>query len=127
MTNTYNAQHVLDRVESVLMAEKQLLLSGQAHRLAEMSHEKVAAMNAFDGLLQAGGDHLRQASIKRQVEGIVGVAKENAVHFLAVQNGLQSILKRIGNASQDSYVGAYQSNGGQTPFTHATGGYSKKA
>tara|TARA_R100000365_G_C2748660_1_gene81082 strand:+ start:9638 stop:9967 length:330 start_codon:yes stop_codon:yes gene_type:complete len=109
------------------MVEKQLLVSGQAHRLAEMSHEKVAAMNAFDGLLQTGGEYLRQASIKRQVEGIVGVARENAVHFLAVQNGLQSILKRIGNVSQDSYVGAYQSNGGHTPFTLATGGYSKKA
>ncbi|KCZ52190.1 hypothetical protein [Hyphomonas pacifica] len=127
MTDTINAQDILDQVETVLMAERQLLVSGQAHRLAEMSQEKIAAMNAFDGLLQNGIDYLREVPIRHQIEGIVGMARENAIHFLAVQNGLQSILTRVGNASQESYVGAYQSNGGQTPFTHATGGYSRKA
>ncbi|MEQ3648321.1 hypothetical protein [Hyphomonas sp.] len=127
MTDTTHAQHIMSQVESVLSAEKHLLLSGQVHRVAELAEEKVQAMEAFDSLLRDEGHMLRAENFQKRVKGIIQAAAENSIHFRAVQNGLQNIVSRLGRVSQDSYVGAYQSNGLQTPFTKATGNYLKKA
>jgi flagellar biosynthesis/type III secretory pathway chaperone len=127
MTDTARALQIFSQVESVLSAEKHLLLSGQVHRVVELAEEKVQAMAAFDSLLQEAAHMLRAESLQSRLKGIIQAASENSAHFRAVQNGLQSIVTRLGRVSQDSYVGAYQSNGLQTPFTKATGNYLKKA
>ena len=127
MTDAARAQHIMSQVESVLSAEKHLLLSGQVHRVVELSEEKVQAMAAFESLLQEAGQMLRAETIQARLRGIVQAASENSTHFRAVQNGLQNMVTRLGRVSQDSYVGAYQSNGLQTPFSNATGNYLKKA
>ena len=127
MTDAARAQHIMSQVESVLSAEKHLLLSGQVHRVVELSEEKVQAMTAFESLLQEAGQMLRAETLQARLRGIVQAASENSTHFRAVQNGLQNMVTRLGRVSQDSYVGAYQSNGLQTPFSNATGNYLKKA
>ena len=127
MTDAARAQHIMSQVESVLSAEKHLLLSGQVHRVVELSEEKVQAMAAFESLLQEAGQMLRAETLQARLRGIVQAASENSTHFRAVQNGLQNMVTRLGSVSQDSYVGAYQSNGLQTPFSNATGNYLKKA
>ena len=127
MTDAARAQQIMSQVESVLSAEKHLLLSGQVHRVVELSEEKVQAMTAFESLLQEAGQMLRAETIQTRLRGIVQAASENSIHFRAVQNGLQNMVTRLGRVSQDSYVGAYQSNGLQTPFSNATGNYLKKA
>ncbi|MEH6742011.1 hypothetical protein [Hyphomonas sp.] len=127
MTDHTHARHIMSQVESVLSAEKHLLLSGQVHRVAELAEEKVQAMEAFDSLLREAGHLLRAENFQQRLKGIIQAAGENSIHFRAVQNGLQNIVSRLGRVSQDSYVGAYQSNGLQTPFTKATGNYLKKA
>ncbi|QSR23882.1 hypothetical protein [Hyphomonas sp. KY3] len=127
MTDAARAQQIMSQVESVLSAEKHLLLSGQVHRVVELSEEKVQAMTAFESLLQESGQMLRAETIQARLRGIVQAASENSIHFRAVQNGLQNMVTRLGRVSQDSYVGAYQSNGLQTPFSNATGNYLKKA
>lgn len=127
MTDAARAQQIMSQVESVLSAEKHLLLSGQVHRVVELSEEKVQAMTAFESLLQEAGQMLRAETIQARLRGIVQAASENSIHFRAVQNGLQNMVARLGRVSQDSYVGAYQSNGLQTPFSNATGNYLKKA
>ncbi|WP_290497152.1 hypothetical protein [Hyphomonas sp. UBA4494] len=127
MTDAARAQQIMSQVESVLSAEKHLLLSGQVHRVVELSEEKVQAMTAFESLLQEAGQMLRAETIQARLRGIVQAASENSIHFRAVQNGLQNMATRLGRVSQDSYVGAYQSNGLQTPFSNATGNYLKKA
>ena len=127
MTDAARAQQIMSQVESVLSAEKHLLLSGQVHRVVELSEEKVQAMTAFESLLQEAGQMLRAETIQARLRGIVQAASENSIHFRAVQNGLQNMVTRLGRVSQDSYVGAYQSNGLQTPFSNATGTYLKKA
>ena len=127
MTDAARAQQIMSQVESVLSAEKHLLLSGQVHRVVELSEEKVQAMTAFESLLQEAGQMLRAETIQARLRGIVQAASENSIHFRAVQNGLQNMVTRLGRGSQDSYVGAYQSNGLQTPFSNATGNYLKKA
>ncbi|HCX08989.1 MAG TPA: hypothetical protein DHU81_01220 [Hyphomonas sp.] len=127
MTDAARAQQIMSQVESVLSAEKHLLLSGQVHRVVELSEEKVQAMTAFESLLQEAGQMLRAETIQARLRGIVQAASENSIHFRAVQNGLQNMVTRLGRVSQDSYVGAYQSNGLQTPFSNATMNYLKKA
>ena len=127
MTDAARAQQIMSQVESVLSAEKHLLLSGQVHRVVELSEEKVQAMTAFESLLQEAGQMLRAETIQARLRGIVQAASENSIHFRAVQNGLQNMVTRLGRVSQDFYVGAYQSNGLQTPFSNATGNYLKKA
>lgn len=127
MTDATRVQQVMDQVESVLMAEKSLLLSGQVHRVAELSEEKAQVMEAFNAILQDAGHLVRAQPLQHRLKGIAEAAEENAVHFRAVRNGLESIMSRLGRVTQDSYVGAYQSNGGQTPFTKATGNYLKRA
>lgn len=127
MTDAARAQQIMSQVESVLSAEKHLLLSGQVHRVVELSEEKVQAMTALESLLQEAGQMLRAETIQARLRGIVQAASENSIHFRAVQNGLQNMVTRLGRVSQDSYVGAYQSNGLQTPFSNATGNYLKKA
>ena len=127
MSDAARAQQIMSQVESVLSAEKHLLLSGQVHRVVELSEEKVQAMTAFESLLQEAGQMLRAETIQARLRGIVQAASENSIHFRAVQNGLQNMVTRLGRVSQDSYVGAYQSNGLQTPFSNATGNYLKKA
>ncbi|RCL90123.1 hypothetical protein [Hyphomonas sp.] len=127
MTDAARARQIMSQVESVLSAEKHLLLSGQVHRVVELSEEKVQAMTAFESLLQEAGQMLRAETIQARLRGIVQAASENSIHFRAVQNGLQNMVTRLGRVSQDSYVGAYQSNGLQTPFSNATGNYLKKA
>ena len=127
MTDAARAQQIMSQVESVLSAEKHLLLSGQVHRVVELSEEKVQAMAAFESLLQEAGQMLRAETLQARLRGIVQAASENSTHFRAVQNGLQNMVTRLGRVSQDSYVGAYQSNGLQTPFSNATGNYLKKA
>ena len=127
MTDAARAQQIMSQVESVLSAEKHLLLSGQVHRVVELSEEKVQAMTAFESLLQEAGQMLRAETIQARLRGIVQAASENSIHFRDVQNGLQNMVTRLGRVSQDSYVGAYQSNGLQTPFSNATGNYLKKA
>ena len=127
MTDAARAQQIMSQVESVLSAEKHLLLSCQVHRVVELSEEKVQAMTAFESLLQEAGQMLRAETIQARLRGIVQAASENSIHFRAVQNGLQNMVTRLGRVSQDSYVGAYQSNGLQTPFSNATGNYLKKA
>ena len=127
MTDAARAQQIMSQVESVLSAEKHLLLSGQVHRVVELSEEKVQAMATFESLRQEAGQMLRAETIQARLRGIVQAASENSIHFRAVQNGLQNMVTRLGRVSQDSYVGAYQSNGLQTPFSNATGNYLKKA
>ena len=96
MTDTPHAQHIMSQVESVLSAEKHLLLSGQVHRVAELAEEKVQAMEAFDSLLRDAGHLLRAENFQQRLKGIIQAAAENSIHFRAVQNGLQNIVSRLG-------------------------------
>ena len=127
MTDGQSAEEILVRIETVLVEERQLLLSGRVHDMAGLIGEKTGAMEAFDALLRESGTLIRRDTFQARLKGVVQTAKENAQHFQAVQNGLRNVMNRLGRVTQDSYVGAYQSNGLQTPFTKATGNYFKKA
>ena len=58
---------------------------------------------------------------------IVSMAKENAVHFEAIQNGLRRAIQRLESQHANAYVGSYTQTGGKVAFTEVTGQFLKKA
>ena len=116
----------LERVRSVLEIEKDLLTSGRAHEAADLIGEKMTALEAFDQILEDNASAPLIQARRRSVETILAMARENEAHFTAVRNGLSNVVARLETMSNDAYVGAYQQGGGQTPFSKASGNYSKK-
>ena len=113
-------------LEDILVREQALLLGGHAGETAGLVKDKIAALQAFDEVvLTPAGNALADGDRKR-VEGIIALARENAVHFTAVRNGMRSALSRIEALTDGAYVGAYSATGGRTPFPKATGGYQNK-
>ena len=123
MNATQSMSATIDRLKNILAEEREMLLAGMAHEAAGLVSEKMAALEAFDAMLGPGS----AAAYQRDIEAVIGMAKENAAHFSAVRNGLASAISRLGNLSDDSYVGAYGQGGQRTAFTKASGGYLKKA
>jgi hypothetical protein len=58
---------------------------------------------------------------------IVGLAKENAIHFDAIQNGIRRAIQRLESQHANAYVGSYTQTGGKVAFTEVTGRFLKKA
>ncbi|GGB75870.1 MULTISPECIES: hypothetical protein [Henriciella] len=127
MSTPEAAGNILDHLQSVLEAEHQALLAGQAGTAASLLEQKMKAMSAFDTLLQQPELIRALPDYSARMERIISLASENAGHFNAVRNGVNSAISRLGSSAGNSYVGAYQANGAQTAFTKAVGGYEKKA
>lgn len=117
----------ITRLKDVLEQERHYLLSGQPLETATLMEAKLAAM---DGLERAFGS-LEPDDIpslyRRDMAGIVQAAKENAVHFEAVQNGLQQAISRMKSLHASAYVGSYTQTGSKVAFTEVTGQFLKKA
>ena len=126
MNNPQAFDQTMDRLEQVLAAERQCLAMGQVHVIAELTAEKADAMQALDRLMRERPASSSGPEIGPRLKRIVRAAQENAQHFGAVQQGLRKLTERVSGATQDAYVGAYQANGLQNPFTKATGNYQKK-
>lgn len=58
---------------------------------------------------------------------MVQLARENAVYFEAIRNGLRSAITRLEAMHANAYVGSYGAHGQQLAFPQATGAYRKKA
>ncbi|MEQ9316087.1 MAG: hypothetical protein RLN72_09545 [Henriciella sp.] len=127
MSTMEHAGETLDVLQSILESERDALLVGQAGTAAALLPEKMDAMKAFEDLLNRPEVIRTLPNYNERMERIIALASENASHFTAVRNGVTSALSRLGSASGNSYVGAYQANGSQTAFSKATGGYEKKA
>ena len=127
MMTHHDAEITLNSLQDILAAEREALLSGLAGTAAGMLEEKMQAMQAFEQLLADPQAVRSVPGIQARMETIIQLATENAGHFSAVRNGVNSAITRLTEASGNSYVGAYQSNGSNTVFSKAVGGYEKKA
>ena len=114
------------RLQDILMEERALLKSGRARETVTLAEEKTAVMQDIDAAIAAEEQGALSASDRRQIETIVGMARENTRHFEAVRNGLRSIASRIEGMDGNSSVGAYDQYGTKMPFSGATGGYLRK-
>ena len=64
---------------------------------------------------------------RREIENVIQIARENAVYFDAIRNGLRSAITRLEAMHANAYVGSYGAHGQQLAFPQATGAYRKKA
>ncbi|KJS26222.1 MAG: hypothetical protein VR75_07955 [Hyphomonadaceae bacterium BRH_c29] len=120
-------QQEISRLKDALIEERQLLISGQPRETISLADIKLAAMdelqNAFGTLDPADVPVM----YRQPMTEIVVLAKENAVHFDAIRNGLRSAIHRLESQHANAYVGSYTQTGGRVAFTEITGQFQKKA
>jgi len=111
-------QQEISRLKDALIEERQLLISGQPRETIPLADIKLAAMdelqNAFGTLDPADVPVM----YRQPMTEIVVLAKENAIHFEAIRNGLRSAIRRLESQHANAYVGSY---------TQVTGQFQKKA
>ena len=99
-------------LRSILEAERELLMAGNAAGTIDLMDDKLEAMKAFEGFVASGEGESFSQEDRAAIESVIQMATENAAHFEAIRNGLESIISRLGQLDSDSYVGAY----GEQPF-----------
>lgn len=115
------------RLAEVLEQERELLLTGQAARAAELVEEKMLALQDFESLVESADLRAAPLVTRQAIEFIIQMADENAVHMEAIRNGIRSAISRLERITSSAYVGSYKKNGAQISFTNATGAFSRKA
>jgi len=122
-----NIQSEIDGLKETLALEKAYLLAGRARETLTLTEAKLSAMNSLEtafGAFEAGSVPL---AYRADMAEIVTLAKENAVHFEAIQNGLRRAIERVESQHANAYVGSYTQTGGKVAFTEVTGHFLKKA
>ena len=113
------------RLEDILADERAHLLSGRVREAAELSGEKLAALEAFETAIPAGEGRPPGGELAALISRIAQMAEENAIYLNAVRNGLRGLIGRLSGMNQDAYAGVYRQGGGQMSFPQATGAYRK--
>ncbi len=120
-------QSEIDGLKETLALEQQYLLAGRARETLALAEAKLSAMDALEtafGSLEPGS---APRAFQNDMVEIVSLAKENAVHFEAIQNGLRRAIGRMESQHANAYVGSYTQTGSQVAFTEVTGQFLKKA
>lgn len=126
MTRDQIRQEIV-RLKEVLFEERQLLLSGRAGETVALMNTKLGAVEELDrafGTLEAGEI---PAQFQKDMYEIAQLARENSVHFEAVQNGLRRAIQRLESLHADAHVGSYAQDGTRVAFTGVTGRFLRKA
>jgi len=121
-----NATSIIERLEDLLTAEREYLITGRARQAAELAGEKLSALEAFQNLLETGGLAGAGSPLRDGAARVLRMAEENAVHLDAVRNGLKAVIHRIETMGSSAYVGSYGKGGAQMAFPQATGSYHKR-
>ena len=88
-------QSEIDGLKETLALEQQYLLAGRARETLALAEAKLSAMDALEtafGSLEPGS---APRAFQNDMVEIVSLAKENAVHFEAIQNGLRRAIGRM--------------------------------
>ncbi|MGH1422089.1 MAG: hypothetical protein ACRBEQ_09740 [Hyphomonas sp.] len=112
-----------EQLLGLLEREISLLKVGKLADAIALTQEKGSLLRAFEIALQEEGV---SSPIRPVIEAIVKRAGECERHFIAVRNGMRSVITRMEGLDHDSYVGSYNQYGDKLAFTGATGGYLKK-
>ena len=114
-------------LKTILACEIEMLQSGRVSDAAALIDEKMAAMRDLEVMFEAKSLSKVTPSQRLEIEEIIQMAKLNAVHFEAIQNGVRNVIARIENLDGNAYVGSYKPGGGKVAFPEASGRYSKKS
>jgi hypothetical protein len=118
-----NLDHHARQLEALLKKERELLLSGEARRAAELNADKLAFMELLEP--HASG-RASSEPLPANLDTIKRLAGENASILSALLNGLRSALARLSRLEHDASTGTYDESGIQQPFDSATGQYQRK-
>lgn len=121
-----NIEALATEVKDILLAERALLAVGRAKDVLTLGEEKGAAVRRFEEALRSSVARNMAAGLRRYIEEIVKIAKENEQHFLAVRNGLKGLIARLERIDDSVCAGVYSQHGQDVTFDRAVGSYLKK-
>ncbi|OZB16885.1 MAG: hypothetical protein B7X53_07835 [Hyphomonas sp. 34-62-18] len=113
-------------LEDILIAERDFLMTGRVREAAELSGQKLTALEAFEGAITGRGPVAVSAATRQLVQDVLQLSEENAQLLMAVRNGVRSLIARFERPAEDVFVGSYQQGGRQIAFSNATGQYLKR-
>lgn len=113
-------------LEDILINERQLLLAGRARDAAELSGEKLTALEAFENAFGARTPVAVSPQTRQLILDVIQLSEENALLLNAVRNGVRSLIARFEGPAGDAFVGSYRIGGRQVAFSRATGQYFKR-
>ncbi|KCZ85282.1 hypothetical protein HAD_06355 [Hyphomonas adhaerens MHS-3] len=125
--NQVSIQNEIDGLKETLTLEQQYLLAGRARETLSLAETKLSAMDALETAFGSLDPSVVPGAYQSDMMDIVSMAKENAVHFEAIQNGLRRAIQRLESQHANAYVGSYTQTGGKVAFTEVTGQFLKKA
>tara|TARA_R110002051_G_scaffold83821_3_gene148595 strand:- start:2545 stop:2925 length:381 start_codon:yes stop_codon:yes gene_type:complete len=125
--NQVSIQNEIDGLKETLTLEQQYLLAGRARETLSLAEAKLSAMDALETAFGSLDPSVVPGAYQSDMMDIVSMAKENAVHFEAIQNGLRRAIQRLESQHANAYVGSYTQTGGKVAFTEVTGQFLKKA
>ncbi|HAE25983.1 MULTISPECIES: hypothetical protein [Hyphomonas] len=125
--NQVSIQNEIDGLKETLTLEQQYLLAGRARETLSLAQAKLSAMDALEAAFGSLDPSVVPGAYQSDMMDIVSMAKENAVHFEAIQNGLRRAIQRLESQHANAYVGSYTQTGGKVAFTEVTGQFLKKA
>lgn len=125
--NQVSIQNEIDGLKETLTLEQQYLLAGRARETLSLAEAKLSAMDALETAFGSLDPSVVPGAYQSDMMDIVSMAKENAVHFEAIQNGLRRAIQRLESQHANAYVGSYTQTGGKVAFTEVTGQFLRKA
>ena len=120
-------QTEIDELKEALALERQYLLAGRAHETLSLAEAKLEAMSSLESAFGSLEPAAAPVTYQRDMAEIVSMAKENAIHFAAIQNGLRRAIQRVESQHANAYVGSYTQTGSKVAFTEVAGQFLKKA
>ncbi len=120
-------QNEIDGLKEKLILEQQYLLAGRARETLSLAESKLSAMDTLETAFGSLDPSAVPGTYHSDMTEIISLAKENAVHFEAIQNGLRRAIQRVESQHANAYVGSYTQTGGKVAFTEVTGQFLKKA
>lgn len=125
--NKASIQDEIDGLKDTLIMEQQYLLAGRARETVTLTDAKLSAMDTLETAFGSLEPNSVPHTYQRDMADIVAMAKENAIHFEAIQNGLRRAVQRLESQHANAYVGSYTQTGSKVAFTEVTGQFLKKA
>ena len=114
-------------LEDILLVERDHLMAGRVREAAELSSEKLAALEAFENSFADRQPIAVTAETRQLIRDVIQLSEENGILLSAVRNGVRSLIARFEAPTSDAFVGSYRQGGSQIAFSNATGQFLKRA
>lgn len=121
-----NILTILSELKVALKEDLAHLQSSNLQAVSRQPDPKSLLIRELETAMQALPAETDRSSIERELRVINQLSRQNEVHFRALQNGLQSLVSRIGSYRSDASTGAYDQSGANVSFQRGTGGYIVK-